>query len=338
MVRLNQAVRPNMGNALFALFLTLFGETILGVLFAVPAMKIVGQEGALFNELFFAAILVFCALLVWLLFQYGFHILVLRMVRKEYVTLGYVFYGFKTIRKTLPLMLTIGMVVAALTVAVVAGGRIFVAKTGLDATIAEQIAPSTTETVPSTEPSSDAAISSDADVLPATDHSDLLNGLLKQTAVLLAVYFLLLAVTFIRFVFVFYLHFDNPADSVFRLFQKSARLMRKNVFRLIRLVICAGGRNLLIAAVAFGATMIIPATGESGSGRGGLSIFVMLLNFVYFVNAYTALLRMYFAFPILYTDLIQPTIEVTITDDENSKVLAETVALLSGDEDAADGE
>ncbi|MBQ7159410.1 MAG: hypothetical protein IJS09_08335, partial [Treponema sp.] len=130
LVRLNQTVRPNMGNALFALFLTLICETVLGMIFAAPAMMIMGRDTEI-NDLIFAMLLVFCALVVWLLFQYGFHILILRMVRKNYVTLGYVFYGFKKIKRTLPLVLTISLIVSVLTVAVVAGGRIFMAKTGL---------------------------------------------------------------------------------------------------------------------------------------------------------------------------------------------------------------
>lgn len=296
-----------MGNALFALFLTLICETVFGMLFAAPAAMLLAHESASLNDMIFAALLVFCAVVVWLLFQYGFHVLILRMVRKDYVTLGYVFYGFKKIKQTLTLALALAALVAVVTVAFVVSGRIVMAKLNLP-------------------------IESTSAALVEKSVSD---EILLRTGVLLALYALLLVVVFIRFVFVFYLRFDNPDDSVLTLLKKSMRLMRGRYLRLIRLVLRAGGHNLAIAAGAFALTLFIPATNEDGS-RTGLSVAVMLFNFVYFVNAYTALLRMYFAFPVLYTDALLPTVDETIADDKDSVVLTETVALLSGDDKTAD--
>lgn len=298
-----------MGNALFALFLTLICETVFGMIFAAPAAVLIAHEGATLNELVFAGLLVFCALVVWLLFQYGFHTLILRMVRSEYVTLGFVFYGFKTIKKTYPLVLSLAVLISVVTGVFVVVGRIVVAKLGLSV---EQASALSLQEGGTTE-------------------------VLLPTGILLGAYALLLVIVFIRFVFVFYVHADNPDEKISAVFKKSALLMRKKVFRLIRLVLRAGGRNLVIAILTFALTMLIPATNEDGS-RTGLSIAVLLFNFVYFVNAYTALLRMYFAFPILYVDALQPTIDVTITDEENSEVLADTVALLSDKEDHTESE
>ena len=313
LVKLNQVVRPNMGNALFALFLTLICETIFGMILAAPAMLLISRnEGT--NQMIFAYMLFFCALIVWLLFQYGFHILILRMVRHEYVTLGYVFFGFKKIKKVLPLILTIAVMLAALTVAIVAGGRIALAKSGIAASLAKGA-----EAV--------------------AENPDLTDRLFKGAGILLAVYAILFVIIFIRFAFVFYLHFDNPDDGLLSLFKKSARLMKKNCFRLIHLMLTAGGRNLLTAIAIFILSSVM-ANGKKAGGGGGLSILLLLLNFIYFINAYTAILKMYFALPVLYTDALQPNVEVTITDDENSQVLADTALLLAGkgdvEQDSAD--
>ncbi|MBQ7159781.1 MAG: hypothetical protein IJS09_10245, partial [Treponema sp.] len=185
-------------------------------------------------------------------------------------------------------------------------------------------APAAEPKAETTEPAEDKPVDIEAFV---ADHGDLMSSMLKQTGILLAMYFLLIVVVFIHFVFVFYLHFDNPDDSVFTLFKKSAGLMRKNCFRLIRLVFRAGGKNLAVAAAVFALTVIIP---DSKTNAGSMRLFVLLLNFVYFINAYTALLKMYFAFPILYTARLE---ENTFTDEQkDALILAGAVALLSNEE------
>ena len=347
LIKLNQTVRPNMGNALFALFLTLICETLLSMVFAVPAMMMVTHNPAL-NQVIFSLLMLFCALIVWLLFQYGFHILILRMVRHEYVTLGYVFYGFRKIRRLLPLMLTIATLVSVLTLTLVSGSRIIVAKTGLSDAVAKEMENVESQTESSqaksmpaenTQAESTQTIAENADQSensPLSSAQDqTMHRAVRQIGLTTAVYALLILVVFIRFAFVFYLHFDNSDDGLLSLFKKSARLMHKNCLRLIRLMLGAGGKNLVIALLTFILTMMISTENRNG-GRGGLSVALMLFNFVYFVNAYTALLKMYFALPILYTDALQPQVEVTITDDENSQVLANTAALLAENGDEAE--
>lgn len=339
LVRLNQVVRPNMGNALFALFLTLICETVLGMICAAPAMIRLSRGVNSLNDLIFSGLLLFCTLIVWLLFQYGFHILILRMTRHEYVTLGYVFYGLKKIKKTLPLMLTISVIVAVLTVAFVAAGRIVMAKSGLAekvqetivTTQAEEQTQDTTESGDSPALVADAEQSLDFNAL-AEKHGDVMNSVLKQTGIMLVIYFLLIAAVFIRFAFVFYLHFDNPADSVFTLFRKSARMMKKNVLRLIHLILCASGRNLAFAAAAFGMTLLIPTANANGT-KGGFPILALILNLAYLVNAYTALLRMYFAFPVLYDSLQNPS---SYNSDENTAAMLKAVVSLLAENEKDD--
>lgn len=44
----------------------------------------------------------------------------------------------------------------------------------------------------------------------------------------------------------------------------------------------------------------------------------MIVNLVYLVNIYTALLKMYFAAPVLYVDAVRPVVDVTVTDGEQA--------------------
>ena len=291
-----------MGNAMISLFLTLICETVLCMFFAAPAMMRMGQRTGGIEDLIFTGSLLFLSLLCWLLLQYGFHILILRMSRREYVTIGYVFYGFKKIRQTLPLILTMAAMIVALTLAFITGTRIVMAKLGIDVMIQK-------------------AMDSSENQVEA------LSAFFGHAGIILGLYVLILIIVFIRFSFVFYLHFDNPSAKPVFLLKKSAFLMHKNMFRLIRLDICAGGKNLIVAAVTFFLTLAIPATNRDGS-RSGLSFVVLLLNFIYFVNAYTALLRMYFAFPVLYTDVLLAKIDI-IVGKQDTIVMQEAAAFLA---------
>ena len=302
LARLNQAVRPNMGNAMISLFLTLLCETLLCMFFAAPAMMRAGQRNGGLEDLILTGILLFLSLLCILLLQYGFHVLILRMTRREYVTIGYVFYGFKKIKQTLPLLLTIAVMVVVLTLAFTTGARLVMAKLGIYEMIQK--------TVDSSE-----------------NQIEALSAYLGHAGIILGLYVLLLIFVFIRFAFVFYLHFDNPTAKPVFLLKKSAFLMHGNMFRLIRLVICAGGKNLIVAAVTFFLTLAIPVANKDGS-RSGLSFVVLLLNFIYFVNAYTALLRIYFAFPVLYTDVLLAKIDI-IVGKQDTIVMQEAAAFLA---------
>ena len=301
--RLNQVFAANRGNALFALFLTLLCETVGMMCFFLPSLMLLTHGAGAFNDVFFALLLVFCALVVWVLFQYGFLVLILRMVRREFVTLGYVFYGFRSLRRTLPLAAVVAGAVCLLSFAFAVLSHLLSARLGL--------------------------------ALPADGMAQFaaLGKSVRFVGVMLAAYLLLLVAVGIHFVFIFYAHYDCAEGNLLSLFGKSARLMRGRRFRLLGLALRAGARNLALAAVALLAVLFVPATNEAGSGSGGLSLVSALCNLVYLVNVYTALLRMYFAVPVLYTDAVSPTLDVRVPDGD-SVVLAEAAALLAGGEDA----
>lgn len=286
--RLEQAVRPNRGNALFALFLTVLCQTVFSMFFLAPVVFLLMRGGVTFNERFFGYLLVFCALVVQTLFQYGLQVLILRMVRREFVTLGYVFYGFKTIKKTFSLVVAVSALLFAVAFVFFLVARAVVAAR-LDANLGAEALLSAQE---------------------------MLRQLRVPTLLLFALGFLVLVAVGIRFIFVFYLHVDHPGEKLPSLFRKSARLMRKRCFLLIRLALRAGGHNFAIAAVALCVMTGMTAAEGADDGQQLFPAFVgMIVNLVYLVNIYTALLKMYFAAPVLYVDAVQPVVDVIVAAD-----------------------
>lgn len=308
--RLEQAVRPNRGNALFALFLTVLCQTVFSMVFLAPVVFLLMRGGMTFNERFFGYLLVFCALVVQVLFQYGLQVLILRMVRGEFVTLGYVFYGFKTIRRTLPLAVAVSALIFA-----VVFGFFLVARSVFSAWW-------------------DANLGAEA----LFSAQEMLRQLRVPSLLLLAACVLVLVAVGIRFVFVFFLHVDHPGEKLPSLFRKSARLMRKKCFLLIGLALRAGGRNFVIAVVALCVMTGMTAAEGADDGHQLFPAFVgMIVNLVYLVNIYTALLKMYFAAPVLYVDAVRPVVDVIVADgeqaadDEAPAALADDAAEDAGD-------
>ena len=78
--------------------------------------------------------------------------------------------------------------------------------------------------------------------------------------------------------------------------------MQKNVFRLILFALRAGGKQLAIAIVLATIGNFIPETKNPG-----LSVFVFLLDIAYFVNFYTAMVRIYLTVPVLYEEILSLT-------------------------------
>ena len=117
-------------------------------------------------------------------------------------------------------------------------------------------------------------------------------------ALFLLILFVLSLFVLIRFVFVFQLHFDNPSLKVLAVFRKSAELMQGQIFRLILFALRAGGKQL---AIAFFLALIVNFFPEEK--HSGLSVLVFLLDIAYFVNFYTALVRIYLTVPVLYEEI-----------------------------------
>ena len=291
MVKLNQIFSQYVGKIMYALFLMSILETIASLVLLSPLTNLLrGGAGALAVRAatFVFAFIVIC---VWLCFQFGFAVMLLKMTRREYTNLGFLFIGFRRLNPAGKVIGAFGFVIALLAIAARFIARLIFFKINPDFNFEM---PDLTALQDSERLSENAEIISSA-------ASDTLTFIL----IFLGVLFVLSLVVLIRFVFVFQLHFDNPSMPVARLFKKSAVMMRKNVFRLIVFALRAGGKPLVIALVLAVLVNFIPEKSNSG-----LSVLNFILDMVYFINMYTAMIRIYLTVPVLYNEILNPKLEI----------------------------
>jgi hypothetical protein len=255
-----------MGHTLFSLFLMAICETLVLSLLLAPAVVLISQNKMTARGMALVAVLSFVSLIVMFLFQYGFAVLLLRMERSQYVTLGYIFSGFKRLKISFPVALVFTTSVAAVIALCRAGIYFFKQPLNL---LTEQ------------------------------------SRTIVENSVVIAVMLLFIMLLLVRFMFVFQVRYDNQSENVFSAFKKSMRLIRGHVIDSICFILRAGGRYLLIAIIVLAADLLIPE--DNGKSFSGLSVVSLILDFIYFVNGYTALVRMYLAVPVLYDWLKSPS-------------------------------
>lgn len=263
MVKLNQVTQKNIGKVIYSLFLMMILESVFTLFFSGPSMLILSKEEVGLQAKALAFFLLYLAALIWLLFQFGFAIMLLRMVRDEHVTLGYMFLGFKKIKVCLKY--------------IVAFSGILVVAAVIARFITKYVSVNFIESVYEEG-----------------------SATLIQFVMFASIFFLISFVASIHFAFVFHLHFDNPSKPIKNIFTKSAGMMRGNVFRLIGFALKAGGKQLLIALLIALVLNFIPEGAKKSA-----SILIFLLDLVYIINLYTALAKIYFTVPVLYTKLLE---------------------------------
>lgn len=325
----NHVTSRTMGRALIALLVLALCETVCLSLLAAPlyVRVVTGAVGAETRVL--AWVVLFASFVVWALFQYGFAVLLLRMVRGNYVTLGYIFWGWRTWRRALPVALFLAVVCTALTAAFITTlfcttdvpARLLAAQEVVRTLTAEEAAGMTAQPLAGTA---------------ATVRIDV-----RGCVVLVAFAFITLT-ALLQLTFLFHATYDGETSSLRAALKTNWRLLSRRRLFLVRFVLAAGGRRLLIAALALFLSLLIPATPEQGSGGGVLSMTTLLFNIVYLINGYTALLRMYIAVPVLYEEARKPQLDMTIGDDTNHSekdraVISETIAFLEHDDATAGG-
>jgi len=293
MVKLNQISSQYIGKIMYALFLMSILETLSFFVILSPSLRM-AQNSSPFTAQIFTIALAFVALCVWLTFQFGFAVMLLRMTRRQSVNLGHIFIGFKCFKPASKVIFSFAGIFAFLVIV-----SRFIARF-----IFSQIKPDFSYQSLSIQ-----------DLQEVAENSELLSefalNIVIFMGIFLAVIFVLSLISLIHFVFVFHLHFDNPSMSISELFTKSAKMMKKNVFRLIVFALRAGGKPLLVAIVLAVLVNFIPEGKNSG-----LSILVFILDMIYFINLYTAMIRIYLTVPVLYEELLNQKLE--IAQDENS--------------------
>ncbi len=284
MVKLNQVFSQYLGKIMYALFLISILETLASFILLSPALKLASSGANPALAKVETLVLAFLAIFVWLTFQFGFAVMLLKMTRREYTNLGFIFIGFRRLNPAGKIIGAFAGLIAILALIARFAARFIFLKIRPDFSF-EMPALSSIQTAEQVSESAPELISSAA------------SDTLLFVAIFLGILLLLGLFVLIRFVFVFQLHFDNPSMPVLQLFKKSAGMMRKNVLRLILFALRAGGKQLAIAIILAILVTFIPEEKNSG-----LSVLTFILDMVYFINMYTAMIRIYLTVPVMYNE------------------------------------
>lgn len=297
MVKLNQISSQYIGKIMYALFLMSIMETLSFFVILSPSLSPSQAASTGLGSKIFTLALAFIALCVWLTFQFGFAIMLLRMTRRQHVNLGYMFIGFKRFNPAGKVILSFAGLLALLTIA-----ARFITKF-----IFSKINPDFSFTAVSIQ-----------DLQSLSENTELLSDFALNTALYMGIFigvlFVISVFTLIHFVFVFHLHFDNPHLSIPSLFARSAKMMHKNVFKLILFALSSGGKQLFVAIFLALIVNFIPEDKASG-----LSILVFILDMIYFINLYTAMIRIYLTVPVLYEAILNPALEIEEVKAESNE-------------------
>lgn len=214
--KLNFVATKNLGKVFFAMFLMIMVESLVSgvVVFALVRISSVENLTSLYKAIILG--ITFILSTISFLFQTGLLVLTLKMVREEFVTIGFVFYGFRKIKKFLPLALINSLLVSF----------IF----GIYKLISFLLKPQ----------------------LKMLEDK---FGLVVLVSIFIGIILLSVLFVLVNFIFVTQIKYDNPEMNAFKCFVKSFVLMKGNVFRFFSFVIRSCGINLVLALFYFGMSL-----------------------------------------------------------------------------------
>ena len=276
---------------MYALFFMSILDTLVSFVILSPVMRLAQSGAPMLTVKAATLVLAFVAICAWLTFQFGFAIMLLQMTRRKNTNLGYIFIGYKCFNPAGKVIVSFAAIIALLAVI-----SRFAAKF-----IFLKIKPDFSFEAPSLASLQNFAENSEQ----ISQLSSFATDTLLFLAIFICILFVLSLFVLIRFVFVFHLHFDNPSMKLLAVFLKSAELMHGQVFRLILFALRAGGKPL---AVAIFLALIVNFFPEEK--HPGLSVLAFLIDIAYFVNFYTALVRIYLTVPVLYEERTNPIQEI----------------------------
>lgn len=279
-VKFGEVARRNLNKIFFTLFLIVILESLCSAAFIGTSFFLNSQEEISGAGSFLSYLLMFCGVFFWFMFLGGFSVMLLRMVRNEFVTVGFLFYGFRKFRQIAPAAFLYTLL-TGLCAAVTAGAMYFVSK-------------------------------ANPGFIP------LLQAQFGERAffyLLLIFSFVLFFLLCFPQVFLFFLRYDNPKRNVVSLGFLSTKLLLKNVFRFIGFVLTACGRNLILAVFYFGITLSFSAAQKDSV----FQFFSLVFDFLYFVNFYKALSLASLAVPFFYEELRKPSIELIVSLEKSGE-------------------
>jgi hypothetical protein len=256
-------------RALFSLFILGLCQVGIVSVLGGPALLLLSKKTASVLTFIAAGTLFFLLFTIMALLQFGYSVLLLRMKRNQYVTLGFLFNGFRSWRRVLSSAIFVAVIICSV-VCILEAGMYFL-KTPLSLFVTK-------------------------------------FGTTAQQVLVGVLFAILLFIFTIHFVFLFQIRYDRPELPLFKVLRKSVHLMRRHVWTFVSIVLRAGGYQLLTAIIIFIINMII-----SDTKSHTIAVISLILDFIYFVNGYTAVVRMYLSVPILY-DYLDGIDSHTVTD------------------------
>lgn len=275
-----KVTKKNLGKLIYTLFLMSIIESFMSLMLLGPILRTSAGDTASY-ALFAVGTLLF------FLLQFGFASMLLRMTRNEFVTLGFLFYGF-----TRP-KISLGPAAAFTIMAFIV---IFISRF-LFAFIFPELL--------------EVATKSPAEILNIAERAqsaEALSGntelVMQSKALVYPSLIFLAAFTFlalIPFAFTFQFKLDNQKKSVFWAMKKSLSTVFTdfNYIKTIALAFLASWKRILLA-LPISALMFI-------SIISGGTLITIVFHFFFLLNFYTALIQIMMAVPIVYQDATQAT-------------------------------
>ena len=269
-VLLNQCLRLNMGKAVFAvLAYTLIRLMVL----SLGLMPVMGSGEAAAVPVLMLPLAGAAAFVFYKMLSYGLSVIMARMVEKKYVTIGYLFYGFRK-----------------------GAGRI--ARAGLVYTAAYGCAIAVALVLLKIFEPQVAALSALAEQ----------NGIQGQSvpALLVLAFLLLVSLLELPFSFVWLVMYNDEKSGVLAAFALAFRRMCGHFFHFIGFELYAGGRDLLAVIVIQAVLLMLP----QGDGvPRSVQTLATVLGFAGLVAECRSIVRLYIALPLYYytlTGVIRP--------------------------------
>lgn len=219
-------------------------------------------------------ILFACGIFVLFLIQSGFSVMLLRMARDQFVTIGYVFYSFRKFKK----MGSAALFITSIFVLISAAVR-FCVKTFLKDDSAAM---------------------------------NFLVSRLGESGPLFVVSGITLFLMFLAFyilIFLFPAKYDNPDKSVFQCAAISCRIVFRYFFKFPGFVLRVCGSNLILALFYGGMSLYMAESSESPF----VYLFSIVFSFLYLKNLLKAYSLASLSVPVFYQWALEPKIDIIVS-------------------------
>ncbi|MCR5125418.1 MAG: hypothetical protein K6B43_09525 [Treponema sp.] len=277
LIKKHKAVyKKYIGKIIYTFFLMSILESVLSSVLLAPILN--SSVGDILSYILMAV-----GVMIFFLFHFGLASMFLRMTRGEFVTLGFLFYGFKKPK----LSFATAFVFSALFIAILYLSGVFfrfvfadlAGNALLSASVLEKIAQST----------------SSVQELANTPEIQTQSKLLFYPFIIFALAFFFLVL--IPFAFTFQLKHDNEKKSVFWAMKQSVIFMFSdfNYFRLIALAFVSSWRQIIITV--FMTSVFVMSLASGGTLMTIITYFFFLLNF------YATLASIMLSAPVFYSEL-----------------------------------